>query len=84
MTGPEHCLRRRNLPPRRTGCSARQTATPLRVSGPLLPRPMLCLLWPRPPRSAHPVRITAPGPTPPGPGSDQAAVIIDAQPLVTA
>ncbi len=37
-----------------------------------------CLPWPPPPRSAHPVRITAPGPTPPGPGSDPAAVIIDA------
>jgi hypothetical protein len=29
------------------------------------------------PRSAHPVRITAPGPTPPGPRSDPAAVTID-------
>jgi hypothetical protein len=68
----------RNLPLRRTGCPARQTARPLRAHGPLLPRPMRCLLWPPPPPSAHPVRITAPGPTPPGPGSDPAAVIIDA------
>jgi hypothetical protein len=68
----------RNLPLRRTGCPARQTARPLRAHGPLLSRPMRCLLWPPPPPSAHPVRITAPGPTPPGPGSDPAAVIIDA------
>jgi hypothetical protein len=30
------------------------------------------------PLSAHPVQITAAGPTPPGPGSDPAAAIIDA------
>jgi hypothetical protein len=36
------------------------------------------------PRSAHPVRIAAPGLTPPGPGSDPAAVIIDAYRLVRA
>jgi len=83
MTGPEHYLRAEELAAEAHRLLG-QTATPLRLSGPLLPRPMLCLLWPLPPRSAHPVRITAPGPTPPGPGSDQAAVIIDAQPLVTA
>ena len=33
-----------------------------------------------PPRSAHPVQITAHGP-PPGPASDPAMVIIDASPL---
>jgi len=37
-----------------------------------------------PPLSAHPARITAPGPTPPGPGSDPAAVIIDAERLARA
>src|SRR5437667_148685 len=30
---------------------------------------MRCSLWRPPPRSAHPVRITAPGPTLPGPAA---------------
>ena len=50
---------------------ARVTGRPLRASGPPSLRPMRCLPWP--PLSAHPVRITGPGPTPPGPGSDPAA-----------
>jgi hypothetical protein len=34
MTGPEHWIVPGNLPLRRTGCSARETARPLRASGP--------------------------------------------------
>jgi len=79
MTGPEHYLPRPgNSPLRRTGYSARETARPPRAPGPPWPRPTRCWPWPRPPRSADPVRIAARGPTPPGPGSDPAAVIIDA------
>jgi len=50
---------------RRSGC------------GPPQPRPMRCWLWPRPLRSAHPVRITAWADAA-GTGSDPASVIIDA------
>jgi len=84
MSGPEHYRRSEELTAEAHRLPARETARPLRAHGPLLPRPMRCLLWPPPPPSAHPARITAPGPTPPGLGSDPATVIIDALRLVRA
>jgi hypothetical protein len=77
MTGPEHYRRAEELAAEAHRLLGQADGQATAVSGAPLPRPLRCLPWPPLPRSAHPVRITAPGPTPPGPGSDPAAVIID-------
>jgi len=78
MTGPEHYSRAEELAAEAHRLLGQGEGQATAGSGPPWPRPPRCWLWPRPPRSAHPVRIAAPGLTPPGPGSDPAAVIIDA------
>ena len=78
MTGPDHYPRAEELAAeahRLLGKGDGQAAAGVWAA---VAQPMQCLPWPPPPLSAHPVQMTAPGPTPPGPGSDLAAVIIDA------
>ena len=78
MTGPEHYRRGEELAAqahRLLGRGDGQATAGVWAAVAQAPR---CWLWPRPPRSAHQVRIAAPGLTPPGPGSDPAAVIINA------
>jgi hypothetical protein len=84
MTGPEHYRRAEELAPeadRLLGQGDGQTTAGVWAA---VPRPMRCWLWPPPPPSAHPAWMTALGLTPPGLGSDPAAVIIDALLLVRA
>ena len=77
MTGPEHYRRAEELAAEAHRLLGQGDGQATAGAWPAA-RPMRCWPWPRPPRSAHPARITAPGPMPPGPGSDPAAVIIDA------
>ena len=84
MTGPEHYSRAEELAAeahRLLGQGDGQATAGVWAAW---PRPMRCWPWPRPPRSAHPVRIAAPGLMLPGPGSGPAAVIIDPWRLVRA
>jgi hypothetical protein len=79
MTGPEHSYRRaEELAAEAQKLLGQGDGQATAGAGPPLPRPMRSLLLLPPLRSAHPVRITAPGPMSLGPGSDPAAVIIDA------
>ena len=77
MTGPEHYVRAEELAAEAHRLLGQGDGQATASVWPPLPRPMRFWLWPAPPRSAHPVRITVYGP-PPGPGSDPAAVIVDA------
>jgi hypothetical protein len=84
MTGPEHYRRAEELAAeahRLLGQADGQATAGVWAA---VAQTMRCWLLPPPPRSARPARITAPGPRPPGPGSDPATVIIDAYPLVRA
>jgi hypothetical protein len=81
MTGPEHYRRAEELAAeahRLLGQGDAQATTGVWAA---VAQTHAVLTLAPPPRSAHPVQITAHGPTPPGLGSDPATVIIDASPL---